>query len=44
MPARIEELRNAGIRLRGPPAGLDPARNALLVAPEGTPLLLTAGA
>jgi catechol 2,3-dioxygenase-like lactoylglutathione lyase family enzyme len=45
MPARIEELRNAGLPFaRRPPAGLDPARNALLVAPEGTPLLLTAGA
>ncbi|MGQ0430551.1 MAG: VOC family protein [Gammaproteobacteria bacterium] len=45
MPARIEELRNAGLPLaKRPPAGLDPARHALLVAPEGTPMLLTVGA
>jgi catechol 2,3-dioxygenase-like lactoylglutathione lyase family enzyme len=45
MPARIEELRNAGLRFaKRPPAGLDPARNALLIAPEGTQILLTASA
>ncbi len=44
MPERVEALRNAGLpfapRL---PAGLDPARSALLIAPEGTQLLLTGG-
>ncbi|MGQ0385292.1 MAG: VOC family protein [Gammaproteobacteria bacterium] len=43
MPARIEELRTAGLPFtKRPPAGLDPARNALLVAPEGTQILLVA--
>jgi catechol 2,3-dioxygenase-like lactoylglutathione lyase family enzyme len=44
MPERIEALRNAGLSFaRRLPAGLDPARHALLVAPEGTQILLTAG-
>ncbi len=42
MHARIEELRESGIDFaRRPPAGLDAAKHALLVAPEGTQLLLT---
>lgn len=41
MTARIEQLRGRGIEpRRAPPAGLDPAGNALLEAPEGTLLLL----
>lgn len=44
MAGRIRELRDSGIdfstRL---PRGIDPARNALLEAPEGTLLLLTTG-
>jgi predicted enzyme related to lactoylglutathione lyase len=44
MAERIERLREAGIEFaRGLPRRLDPARNALLVAPEGTPLLLMTG-
>lgn len=44
MPARIRQLADAGIEFSQElPAGLDPARYALLVAPEGTPLLLTTG-
>ncbi len=42
MPARIAALADAGIEFaRRPPGNLDPARHALLVAPEGTQLLLT---
>lgn len=42
MPARIATLAEAGIEFaRRPPGNLDPARHALLVAPEGTQLLLT---
>lgn len=42
MPARIARLAEAGFELaRRPPANLDSARHALLVAPEGTQLLLT---
>ncbi len=42
MPARIAALADAGIEfVRRPPGNLDPARHALLVAPEGTQLLLT---
>jgi catechol 2,3-dioxygenase-like lactoylglutathione lyase family enzyme len=42
MPARIAALAEAGIGFaRRPPGNLDPARHALLVAPEGTQLLLT---
>ena len=42
MPVRIRKLVEAGVEFsRDLPRGLDPARNALLVAPEGTPLLLT---
>jgi catechol 2,3-dioxygenase-like lactoylglutathione lyase family enzyme len=42
MPARIAKLAESGFELaRGLPAGLDAARHALLVAPEGTQLLLT---
>jgi catechol 2,3-dioxygenase-like lactoylglutathione lyase family enzyme len=44
MPERIERLRESGVEFaRGLPRMLDPARNALLVAPEGTPLLLMTG-
>ena len=42
MPARIAALAEAGIEFaRRPPGNLDPSRHALLVAPEGTQLLLT---
>jgi len=42
MPERIESLRGQGLQFAGRlPHGLDPRRNALLVAPEGTSLLLT---
>jgi catechol 2,3-dioxygenase-like lactoylglutathione lyase family enzyme len=41
MPARIAALRQAGIGpLQPPPRGLDGKANAMLAAPEGTPLLL----
>lgn len=41
MPARAAQLAESGIELaRRLPAGLDPGRHALLVAPEGTQLLL----
>ncbi|MFO1409270.1 MAG: hypothetical protein U1F06_02670 [Steroidobacteraceae bacterium] len=40
MAARIAALREAGEPLEDAPRGLDRARNALLVAPEGTLLLL----
>jgi len=44
MAERIERLREAGVEFaRGLPRLLDPARNALLVAPEGTLLLLMTG-
>lgn len=44
MPARIRQLADAGIE-SSPllPAGLDRDRYALLIAPEGTPLLLATG-
>lgn len=42
MPDRIAALANAGVEFaRGLPGHLDPARHRLLVAPEGTHLLLT---
>lgn len=42
MPARIAALRESGIDFaRRLPTGLDAGRHALLVAPEGTQLLLT---
>jgi catechol 2,3-dioxygenase-like lactoylglutathione lyase family enzyme len=42
MPARIAKLAEAGFEFaRRPPGGPDAARHALLVAPEGTQLLLT---
>ncbi len=42
MPERIAVLVNAGIEFaRKPPGNLDPARHRLLIAPEGTQLLLT---
>ncbi|HEU0225195.1 MAG TPA: VOC family protein [Steroidobacteraceae bacterium] len=42
MPERIRALRDAGLVFaRRLPAGLDPERNALLLAPEGTQFLLT---
>ena len=42
MPARIAALTGAGFEMaRRPPGGLDPTRHALLIAPEGTQLLLT---
>lgn len=42
MPERIAGLAEAGIEFsRELPRNLDPKRHALLVAPEGTPLLLT---
>jgi catechol 2,3-dioxygenase-like lactoylglutathione lyase family enzyme len=42
MPARIAALAEAGIEVaRRLPGNLDPSRHALLVAPEGTQLLLT---
>jgi catechol 2,3-dioxygenase-like lactoylglutathione lyase family enzyme len=42
MPARVAKLAESGIEFaRRLPRGLDPARHALLVAPEGTQLLLT---
>jgi catechol 2,3-dioxygenase-like lactoylglutathione lyase family enzyme len=44
MAARIAALAADGIAPSGElPPGLDPARNALLLAPEGTPLLLLSG-
>jgi catechol 2,3-dioxygenase-like lactoylglutathione lyase family enzyme len=45
MPTRLAALAAAGIaRSEELPRGLDPAHNALLFAPEGTPLLLTTAA
>ena len=45
MPARIAKLGDAGFEFaRRLPAGLDSRRHALLVAPEGTQLLLTTSA
>lgn len=42
MPARIAALTQAGFEMaRRPPGNLDPTRHALLIAPEGTQLLLT---
>lgn len=44
MPERIRRLADAGIEFSPElPAGLNPARYALLIAPEGTPLLLATG-
>lgn len=44
MPERLRALAEAGVEFsRGLPRALDPRENALLVAPEGTPLLLTTG-
>jgi catechol 2,3-dioxygenase-like lactoylglutathione lyase family enzyme len=41
MPARIAKLGESGLEFaRRPPGSLDPARHALLIAPEGTQLLL----
>jgi len=43
MPARIAQLRGAGIRMAEPPElprGLDPDANALIESPDGTLLLL----
>jgi catechol 2,3-dioxygenase-like lactoylglutathione lyase family enzyme len=45
MASRLAALQAAGIVCGAElPPGLDPARNALLLAPEGTPLLLTTAA
>ena len=45
MPARIAKLAEAGFEFaRRPPASLDASRHALLVAPEGTQLLLVTAA
>lgn len=41
MPARIRGLADKGAEFARLPGKLDPSRNALLVAPEGTQLLLT---
>jgi hypothetical protein len=41
MSTRIRALADKGIELAHPPGGLDPALHAVLVAPEGTQLLLT---
>ncbi len=42
MPARIAGLVEVGFEMsRRPPGNLDPKRHALLIAPEGTQLLLT---
>ena len=42
MPERIRRLRESGFEFSGElPRMLDPARNAMLIAPEGTPILLT---
>jgi len=42
MPARVAKLAESGVEFaRRLPAGLDAGRHALLVAPEGTQLLLT---
>ena len=44
MPGRIRTLAESGVVFsRGLPRALDPGENALLVAPEGTLLLLTTG-
>ncbi|HEX4240623.1 MAG TPA: VOC family protein [Steroidobacteraceae bacterium] len=42
--AALAKLAEAGIAARDPPPAFDRSRNALLTAPEGTPLLLTATA
>lgn len=42
MSARIRALAHKGVEFARPPGRLDPALHALLVAPEGTQLLLTA--
>ena len=41
MPARMQALTDKGVEFARLPARLDPKQNALLVAPEGTQLLLT---
>jgi catechol 2,3-dioxygenase-like lactoylglutathione lyase family enzyme len=41
MPARIRALADKGVEFARPPGKLDPSQHALLVAPEGTQLLLT---
>ncbi len=41
MPARIRALADKGAEFARLPGKLDPARHALLIAPEGTQLLLT---
>ena len=42
MPARPAQLKDLSIALSDElPRGLDPARNALLESPEGTPILMT---
>ncbi len=41
MPARIRMLADKGAEFARLPGGLDPSRHALLVAPEGTQLLLS---
>jgi hypothetical protein len=44
MPARIAELREMGVDVSDElPRGLDPSANALIEAPEGTPILLLHG-
>jgi catechol 2,3-dioxygenase-like lactoylglutathione lyase family enzyme len=44
LPARIDALRERGLRFAGRlPRGMDAREHALLVAPEGTGLLLTPG-
>jgi hypothetical protein len=44
MGERIGTLRDKGLRFRSRlPRGLDPRANAILEAPEGTPLLLMNG-
>jgi hypothetical protein len=45
MPARIEKLASAGFEIaQAPPGTLGSSRHALLVAPEGTQLLLATAA
>ncbi len=41
MPARMRALADKGVGFARPPGKLDPSQHALLVAPEGTQLLLT---
>jgi hypothetical protein len=44
MPARIAKLGEAGFEFARRLPGLDAGRHALLIAPEGTQLLLTTSA